>query len=329
MSNPVISFVATGRSGLGHLRRVSTIAKAVKRFSPGSVLHLVTNANQDDLHGKDFSSFSEIVEAQRCDMARALISLDSDVVVLDTIAVPDIETTPGRLILVLRETVDHQLDNFSLDATRRWDQVLIPNPASHWMPQLPSGFSQKIDAVGWISRYTGPRRKDEASSGIVIATGGGGNSDTRGGLYSLLDKLIAQARERSGKSFKCRQAIGPRAREGGCLAQADEIFDPGPELHRVFQQADVVVSTAGYNSVLELATTDTPTMLVPIPRTYDNQALRAARWGPRLGCCLMENTVDLACTWLVQQIEKPERRSPVELGASGDDVAAKLILGVQ
>jgi len=53
MSTPTITFVATGRSGLGHLRRVSTIAAAIKRRSPEAVLNLVTNANRDDLHGHD------------------------------------------------------------------------------------------------------------------------------------------------------------------------------------------------------------------------------------------------------------------------------------
>lgn len=329
MSRQTVSFVATGRSGLGHLRRISTIAAAVKRRSPDSVLHLVTNAKREDLRGNDFSTFSEIVEAQRVDMARVLVSINSDVVVLDTVAVPNIETVSRRLVLVLRETEDHKLSKFSLDAPRSWDQVLIPNPAAHWMPQLPRGFSHKVDAVGWIYRKTGTRRADEASSGFVIATGGGGNNETRDGLYSLLDALIENVRASTGIDFTCRQAIGPRARVGGCLAQADEAFDPGPELHRVFQQADVVISTAGYNSVLELATTDTPTMLVPIPRTYDNQTLRAARWGPQLGCCLLERNVNLACNWLVEQVEKPQRRPPIDLGANGDDAAAKLILSLQ
>lgn len=321
--------MATGRSGLGHLRRITTIAKAVKRRSPNSVLQLVTNAQPDSLPREDFAVFSDVIVAERINMAKALDSLGSDTAVLDTISVPHVETCQQRLVLILRETPSHQLHHFSLAPPRRWDNVLIPNPAVHWWPELPVNFADNINAVGWIYRPAGNRRIDETSAGIVVATGGGGKPETQQVLYSLIDSLLCQIRKRSDVPFKVRQAIGPRAQQGGFLSEADEIFDPGPELHRVFQQADLVISTAGYNSVLELATTDTPAMLMAIPRTYDNQARRAEQWGSLLGCCLMEHNTKVASDWLIRQLETPRRRKPLDLGPSGEDTAAKLILGVE
>ena len=329
MSNAGISFLATGRSGLGHLRRVATIAKAVKRRSPNSVLQLVTNAHPDSLPREDFAVFSDVIVAERIDMAEALNSLNSGTAVLDTISVPHIETCQQRLMLILRETPGHQLHHFSLPSPRCWDNVLIPNPAAHWWPELPEHFSDNVNAVGWIYRQAGHRRSDEHSAGIVVATGGGGKPETQQVLYSIVDSLLREIRKRTNTSFKVRQAIGPRAKQGGCLSEADEIFDPGPELHRVFQQADLVISTAGYNSVLELATTDTPALLVAIARTYDNQARRAEQWGSLLGCCLMERNTKQASDWLIQHIETPRRRQPVDLGSSGEETAAKLILGAE
>lgn len=321
--------MATGRSGLGHLRRVATIAEAVKRLSPGSTLQLVTNSKSDNLQFEGFKVFSDIIVAERMDMAQALHSLNSDIAVLDTISVPSVGKCHQKLILILRETPNNQLHHFSLGAPRRWDNVLIPNPTAYWVPELPSNFSHDVNAIGWTYRPSGIRRPDETSTGFVVATGGGGNSATRKVLYSFLDSLFAQVRIKSSVPFKLRQAIGPRAQQGGCLSEADEVFDPGPGLHRVFRKADLVVSTAGYNSVLELATTDTPTLLVAIARTYDDQVSRAEQWGPQLGCCLLENNAGVASDWLVRQIQEPRRRKPVELGPSGEEVAAKLILGVR
>ncbi len=329
MSRRSISFVATSRSGLGHLRRVATIAKAVKIRSPESELQLVTNAQADNLPGGDFTVFSDVIVAERIDMAKAIDSIDSDTAVLDTISVPHIEACQQRLMLILRETPSHQLHHFSLASLRRWDNVLIPNPAAHWCPELPGDFANNVNAVGWIYRRSGKRRTNQNSAGIVIATGGGGNPKTQQALYPLIDSLLCKIRKQSNVPFKVRQAIGPRAQPGGSLSEADEVFDPGPELHQIFRQADLVISTAGYNSVLELATTDTPAMLVAISRTYDNQARRAEQWGPLLGCCLLEHSTEMASNWLINQIDTPRRRKPVDLGPSGEDVAAKLILGVE
>ncbi len=110
------------------------------------------------------------------------------------------------------------------------------------------------------------------------------------------------------------------------LSQADEVFDPGGELNAVFRAADVVISTAGYNSVLELASTDTPTLLAAIPRSLDDQAARVRLWGPRLGCALRPDRLGTASAWLADRIDHPRRRRPVDLGPDGAAVAAKLIL---
>jgi UDP-N-acetylglucosamine:LPS N-acetylglucosamine transferase len=194
------------------------------------------------------------------------------------------------------------------------------------MPQTPVLHARCIVAVGWIYRSPGLREGiTTANPTVLVATGGGGTSETARALYATIDAMLARVRQQT-PPFKVVQAIGPRAMGFGRLAQADRIIDPEAALDLLFRDADLVISTAGYNSVLELAVTDTPTLLVPIPRSIDDQTARARFWGPFLGAWHDENAPSVATDWLSQQIASPIRRAPVALGPSGEDRAAKAIL---
>lgn len=63
------------------------------------------------------------------------------------------------------------------------------------------------------------------------------------------------------------------------LAQADRLLDPCHSLNEVFRDADLVISTVGYNSVLEMVTKDTLTLLVLIPGSIEDQVARSIQWG--------------------------------------------------
>lgn len=103
-------------------------------------------------------------------------------------------------------------------------------------------------------------------------------------------------------------------------------MDPGGALNELFLDADAVISTAGYNSVLELATTDTPALLVPIPRSIDDQEARARSWAAALGAWLNADSPGEAAEWLRRTLIERQRRLPVDLGPSGEDKAARAIL---
>lgn len=325
MPAPRLAFLATGRSGLGHLRRVASVARAVGRVRPGTQATLICNAAPDGLTGEDLAAFAEVRLARREDMARALEASGARLAVLDTMQLPGAERLAMPMIQILREMPDDRLGGFCRGGGRAWEAVLLPNPAGHWMPAVPAGFALRIEATGWIARRPGRRGAAEAGAGVVVATGGGGTAESRAALFPLLDAVIVQARAKAGRSFRVRQALGPRA-AGATLGQADESFDPGPDLDIVFRAADLVVSTAGYNSVLELAATDTPAMLAAIPRSLDDQAARTRDWGPRLGHGLDPCRIEAAADWLAEQIANPRRRPPVDLGPDGAERAAGLIL---
>jgi spore coat polysaccharide biosynthesis predicted glycosyltransferase SpsG len=323
-----ICFLATGKSGIGHLRRVATIAGRLRSLAPSRGIHLITNARPDGLSSEDLRAFDSIHVLDRARMATDMPVSGPKVLVLDTITVPGVEKLDVPLALLLREAPDAELHRFRLQGGREWDLVLIANPADHWMPTPPDLPARKVLPVGWIYRPSGGAGHLVVGvPQVLVATGGGGTASTSRDLYARLDLIVAKARKIA-LPFEVVQAIGPRAQSFGRLAEADRVIDPGASLNERFQEADVVISTAGYNSVLELAMTDTPTLLVPIPRSIDDQCARARLWAPRVGMWDEGGLPDASANWLADEIVAGRRRPPVELGPSGEDMAARAILNL-
>ena len=323
MSSPChIAFLGTSRSGLGHLRRIANIARQMALREPGALMTLISNAEPAGLGPADLAPFKQIVVCETGDMSRFLAQARVSLAVADTMALPGIGAYAGRAALILRETPQERISRFRRDDGRAWDLVLVPNAEGHWMPRPGPGFAMRIEPVGWIRRPAGRRLPGEAPAGVVIATGGGGTAETRALLYPVLSRVLTEARALSRHGVRVRQALGPRA-SGEALEVADEVFDPGPDLNAVFRAADLVISTAGYNSVLELASTDTPAMIVPIPRSLDDQEARVRLWGPKLGFGLLPDRMTEAAGWLADLIDTPRRRAPVDLGPDGAVQAAE------
>lgn len=329
MPDAELYFLATSKSGLGHLRRIATIAGRIRDIAPNRRLHLVSNARPQGISSADMAAFDTVQVIDRDCMASGLPAAGQMVLVLDTITVPGIEQLDAPLALVLREAPDEQLHRFRLANGRPWDLVIIANPRDHWMPSDEVLKTRAIAPVGWIYRTAGLRQPSGKTMPMVlVATGGGGTAETARVLYAEIDALLCRVRQQLERRFEVVQAIGPRALAFGQLTSADRIIDPGSQLNELFRDADIVISTAGYNSVLELATTDTPTLLVPIPRSIDDQAARARLWAQRMGYCHDTCAPDLSANWLAQEIAAHRRRPPVDMGPSGEDRAATAILAL-
>ncbi|MGL5010461.1 MAG: glycosyltransferase [Paracoccaceae bacterium] len=315
---------------MGHLRRTATIARRIRALAADRRLHLVSNARPDGLSSTDIGTFDTVQVVERDRMALDLAVDGKMVLVLDTITVPGIEQLDAQLVLVLREAPDAQLHRFRLADRRPWDLVIVANPRNHWMPADGSLTTRAAVAVGWIYRPAGAQRQSgEKMFQLLVATGGGGTAETASRLYAEIDALLARVRQQSPVAFEVIQAVGPRALAFGRLATADRIVDPGAELNDLFGKADAVISTAGYNSVLELATTDTPALLVPILRSIDDQAARARLWAQQIGCWHDVTAPELSVDWLTQVIASRRRRRQVDLGPSGEDQAATAILNLE
>ena len=331
MQDPkTIWFLATSKSGLGHLRRISNIAGHLAQGGSSPTIGLLTNAHLPSALGAaNRQVYSHVKVAERPGMVGALAGEDAAAIAVDTAVVPRLESRSERLVLILREMPTDRIDEFRLPAGRPWDLVIIPNPEGHWMPNLGSGFTRNVAAVGWIYRRSDAvPRPAGARPLLLVATGGGGKADDAAVLRRQLDAIIAALRAETSHPFTVEQALATCAPRQARLNGADWVFDPGEALHDSFAAADIVVSTAGYNSVLELAVTETPTMLVPIARSIDDQMARAKLWGPRMGCFLDPAAPQGAFDWLRQQVAAPVRRPPVDLGPSGGAEAARQILSL-
>lgn len=316
-----IAFFASAKSGLGHLQRIGNIAAALRSQGFRGQVTLFSNATPKGVPEDGLRCFDRVVVAEREAMAALAQEIGATLAVSDMMVVPRLAEVGRRRVLILRETPDDRLGRLALEAGS-WDRVIVPNPGDHWLPPVASGLRPLAEPVGWIARRTEPRRLDEPSAGILLATGGGGTAQTRAGLYPILSEILTLARAEG--PIRLRHALGPRA-QGDAHPLADEVFDPGPDLDAAFRRADLVISTAGYNSVLELAGTDTPALLLAIPRSYDDQQARVRKWGPLLGHGLEPGRGANAAAWLATQAARPRRRGPVDLGPDGAVRAAEIL----
>ncbi|HSF96330.1 MAG TPA: hypothetical protein VLA52_14990 [Thermohalobaculum sp.] len=324
--DPSIWFCATGKTGLGHLRRCSTVARALQELAPRTPVGLATNAAIAGLEPADRAAFAVIETMEREDIGRGIAGRGHGPAVADTAVLLGLEALERPLVLILRETPADRVERFRLERGRPWDLVIVPNPQDHWLPEFGSDFARTVSPVGWIYRASvNPARPARASLRVLVATGGGGTAKTAGALRAEIDPVIAAARRMARRPFTVVQAIGPRAAPEGRLGEADESLDPGGELDREFGRADIVISTAGYNSVLELALTTVPALLVAIPRNIDDQAARARLWGPRLGATHLPGDTAASAAWLAGCIDAAKRRPAWDLGPSGGAAAARLI----
>lgn len=324
-----IKFCATGKSGLGHLRRVCNIATQAKALSPRTELVLLTNAPVAGLSDEEAALFSRIHVCPRERMAGVLAEEAPGPVVIDTAVIPHIEAVEGPLCLILRETVSEKLGSFKLGYGRQWDALIVPSPKEHWSVDPAALGAKVVHYAGWIYRppLASARVLPKAEiATLLIATGGGGNRETAAELSREIDGILSQLRQMT--DVRVLHAAGPRLPVEGRLAQADAQIDVASKLNIAFAEADAVVSTVGYNSVLELAAVTTPSLLVPISRTFDDQAARAVRWGRSLGRAHGPGSGRASAQWLASVLTSRARRPAIDLGSGADRRAAEIILGL-
>ncbi len=332
----VITFCATSKTGLGHLRRATKIAAALGQRQPDYRIELVTNAPLRGLAPEESALFDPVRLSPRGEMARLLTESPADCIVVDTAVIPGLSSLHQPLCLILRETPGNRVCQFALPQSRPWDLVIVPNPQEHWLPPATEITARQIVPVGWIYRATLGPDKDPATGGdrlrsrenhrlVLIASGGGGSKETASLFSQEVASVIEILRQDGALSLEFVQCLGPRADHQSIVPGVDRIIDPGSRLNEMFQPADLVVSTAGYNSVLELACTDVPTLLVPIGRRIDDQPARARKWAPLLGLDHHWGNASRSASWISSRLAAGGRRPAVDLGVSGEARAACLI----
>jgi predicted glycosyltransferase len=341
-----MTFCATGKSGLGHLRRITNVVQALQERQGHLAIDLMTNAPFEGLASQGFDIFDRVDQAERAEMAGALTGRAGPIIV-DTAVLPGLEDCTGPLCLILRETIPEKVGQFRLAKGRPWDLVLIPNPADHWAPDSGDLAARTMAHCGWIYRrsksadaWNGQTNRNDGASArpgflpetqsptLLIASGGGGKDETARDFRSLVGGLLAALRQKSAHKFCVLQALGPLAPQAAMVEGVDQRIDSGGRLNEAFDHADLVISTCGYNSILELACSRTPSLLLPIARSIDDQALRARHWGPLLGLDHDPQNPAASVHWMAEILSCCTKRAPVNLPPSGAGRAAELLAGL-
>jgi len=311
-----ISFVASSRTGLGHLRRVLHVARALRRLRSDVALELVTNAPPPPSWSLD-DAFEQIRIRERADVSAALADDPPDVVVVDTAVVPGLDQVTSRRVLLLREVPETRVATFVESAS--WDAILIPCPPDAFAPSIPARIPHHH--LGWVQGEARTSVPDPASTPLLtISTGGGGNADTAEAFATVARPLLRGLRD-AVDGLEVIELRGPRAIGGLDEALVDRIIDDVADPTGLLVASDLALTTAGYNTVLELAAIDVPAILIPIPRAHDDQAARVTAWAPRLGASGLDPAPALL-RWAVDVLAHRTRRAPVDLGQDGAREAA-------
>ena len=330
-----IIFCATGKSGIGHIRRISNVAYHLAQDAPDMPLELVVNAPPNGLSEDEMDRFSRVHVVGRDEMTALVAQRDACLVVVDTAIIPGLSLLPVPLFLILRETRMERVHEFRLAHGRQWQCAFIPAPETAWTITGDVIDARAVENVGWIYRKVADcagegvvgRRGDEAI--LLVATGGGGALDGAGGTPAAVSGFMGRVKERMPR-LRVVQALGPRASREMVFEGVDDVINVDSRLNAAFAEADLVVSTAGYNSVLELAQTTTPTLLMAAPRSFDDQEQRAREWGARIGRYFEPGEVDRLVDWAVETLAGGQRRQAVELGGCGGrGVARRLIAAAE
>ncbi len=310
---------ATARTGLGHVRRLGRLADSFRRFRPDLPIALLTNAARDRIPSNLAGPFDAIATADRADMSRALAGSEPSLVVVDTARVPDLDAVGARCALVLRQVVESHVPQFALQG-RPWDLVIIPNPPDAWRPRLDARFTRSAVWAGWISEAvdrTGRGADASAVPSIVVTCGGSDRSVPEALVRSLVDGIRRQC-----EPLDVIELVGPGA--APVLDDQARVIRSAPDPMEIIASASLCISASGYNTVLDLARTDTPAVLIGKERRHDDQPERARQWGPRLGAvCLSPHDVADTVEWCRHTLAGRTRRAPIDLGPRGDDVAAE------
>lgn len=246
-----IIFMATSRSGLGHIRRTASVAIALKARRPDLSIALFTNAEIAGLPESDLAAFDRTVLAERAQMAELANALQPHVIVADTMAPEGISRSPAARVIILREMPQDRLQRLALPDGASWDLVLVPNPQSHWMPELGDEFARSISATGWIYRKAQRQiLKPRKTPLLLIATGGGGTAETASAVARDASRIVTLCKTICPRVFEVVQALGPRTPENATVCGVDRVIDPGGDLNQYFADADAVIRTADDNSAL-------------------------------------------------------------------------------
>ena len=297
-------FYATNGLGLGHVTRLLTIIRAIRRQDPSHEILFVTRCEagpypkEDDVFtlripGPARARSSGLTPKSYYQMVHLLLwqaasSFDPHLLVVDTFpAGPEEELTPLMKWPIRKAFVyrDSRADACNSPDFRKfldpYQTILVAHDAG--TVRLPDFLKKdpRVHFTGVISDGTGQtddggkKRKEvrdrlglSGEPTALVTMGGGGDPEA----MRILPTVTGWFR-RKGVPFLV--ATGPLLREIPPCITAREWFPAWP-LAPWLPGFDMAVSSAGYNTVSELRSAKIPSLLIPFARDLDDQEKRVS-----------------------------------------------------
>jgi len=342
-----VLFFANDGLGAGHLARTLAIARALRRKVKQMELMLATTSEADALLAAEpiatvrwpapttakQSGWSDAL--RRAVAARVVCGVIEgfrpDLLVTDTFPSGPHGELSGlvlevpRRALVRRSVRADRIGEATADAgLADYELAIVPDdPGEHRVESLPIPVVRVppitlFEANEGIDREAARARLGLPPEGrfILICSGGGGDADAAA-LATRVARTIAGIP--GGPSPVL--ALGPLARARPAPTGIPWVRET--PLQPLLAAFDGAIAPAGYNLAHELAKAGLPLALFALPRPFDDQAGRAARFEKAGIGRVLANTDDAAVTAVVAWMEKAPRPS---LAAGGADSAAEALV---
>jgi predicted glycosyltransferase len=350
-AQPTILFHAPNQIGLGHINRLSAVALSLRNTDrairsvfvvegSGHVLldvlglpYLPLPSGRSMYRAAEWAAWPE-EERARILMAFSQVvvrNLRPTLVVFDCFPSVAMVNAVVRqnipIVLCLREMRDlpaylRHISHFISHTTL----ILIPHEPGAF--EVPESIRSKSQFIGQIARSfcrSNETRNDSRTLTVVI-TGGGGGFNGTSTFYNLAMQAILILRQRF-PLVEGRLITGPLFHDFPKLQVVEgvTIHPFEPDIMNAFCNADVVLSTAGYNTAAELEQVGARAVFVPAETKWDDQLARAerlARAYAHFRCFRGTTAVELALA-----VEELLRETPFGTGALSDgaDKAASIL----
>lgn len=307
-----ILFYSVNGVGLGHIVRGVNIAKELRKIIDCDII-FATNSPFTNLFEKENFKFIKggvdpyEVHAGRIPaglyhdknekfLLNVLKSVDPDIVIFDVLimskALEFIKNNNIFSVYILREINKSEYLIKHKESLTRFDLILICGVENFQFIDPAVKKTIPASKIFYINNiFRNPVNKDienvllkyKKNHGELLVTitagGGGGGGCLREvkkffECVSMINKVIVK---KSTELKKIRWVLikGPLFRYKIKLSDNFEIYEYEENLLELFCISDLVVSTAGYNSINEIIASRTPALVYPLPSLMDSQTSRA------------------------------------------------------
>lgn len=296
--------------GMGHLNRTLLLARSLKRAEPQAEVSFLVESPAFGLVDRSGFEVFKIPDpmhelgrfalgGRRAEMEAELVEClarekRSQAVLIDFLVNPGLfsrlRDMGCKVIVVLRRLHQAAMRELGSDPSSELvDAWLLPHTEDEFRTgEIPAALAPRCHFIGPLVRLLDegrvPEVKKRYADGntrelILVAAGGGGWPDSVG----LAEEARAAVRDlrREKPGIRAVVVYGPLF--SGLLPPDEEGIRSvrfEPDLPELMAAADLVITSAGYNSVAEVLASGTPGVLVPLTSPgQDDQHLRAERAG--------------------------------------------------